>query len=188
MEDFSRSRESLQIVYTELAARISNDNNNSWQIVTLASAMLAVLGTPLFQDPPLQGWSRLCAGIAGLCFIFAVLKALTSLLAVSCLPKFIPRRIFLGKEGRELAKQNEMLFAESEPLSFFHTRAFHQRGVKIDQRRKYLAEISERFEEDLVAYNFFLANLIAIKREPRVVSLYWMFGGIFFLLLLVLHR
>jgi hypothetical protein len=117
----------------------------------------------------------------------AVLKALTSLLAVSCLPKFIPPQLLLRKKGRDLAKQNDILVDESE-LSFFHTRAFDQRGVDIEERRKYLAEIAERFEEDLVAYNFFLANLIAIKRGPRVVSLYWMAVGIFFLLLLVLHH
>ena len=162
-----------------MAGRFVNDNNNSWQIVSLSALLLTLLGTLLVQNNPLELPVKIFAFLAGIFLGLAILAGFISLLSYRDL-KLVPlKTMVLGCKGaHSYVKSLDLIM--SAPKSLFHNTDILRRGIELKARSDYLEEVGDRFDEDMVDYLFFLAYLIEIKKRPRALSLLFIsLGGLF---------
>lgn len=176
-QDTKRVKE-LQLIYEDMAGRFVNDNNNSWQIVSLSAFLLTLLGTLLVQNNPLELPVKIFSILAGIFLGLAILAGFISLLSYRDI-KLVPlKTIVLGCKGAHSYKTSWDLIL-SGPKSLFHNTDIMMRGITLEARTAYLKEVGDRFEEDMVDYLFFLAYLIEIKKRPRALSLLFIsLGGL----------
>jgi len=169
-------RENLEMVYGDIVGRLVNDNNNSWQIITLAGILLTVLGTLIVQSSLQEYFVKIFAFAAGIFLTLAMVAGFVSLLVYRDLRR-IPffKRIILGPNGMEAFEKNEQV---PDELSLFHTSDLLKRQKKSNSCSVYLDDVRRRYDEDFVDYLFFLANLIEIKKRTRSYALVFiLFGG-----------
>ena len=169
-------RENLEMVYGDIVGRLVNDNNNSWQIITLAGILLTVLGTLIVQSSLQEQLVKIFAFSAGIFLTLAMVAGFVSLLVYRDLRRIpVFKRIILGPNGMEAFEKNEQV---PDELSLFHTSDLLKRQKKSNACSVYLDDVRRRYDEDFVDYLFFLANLIEIKKRTRSYALVFiLFGG-----------
>lgn len=169
--------EGLGLLLGDVSARLANDNENSWRIVSLSAILLTILAAFLVQGAPLFHLPTVFGTLAGTSLSLAMLTGIVSLLLYRDL-KWIPlKRILLGSTGLKAYRNIRALSSSAKTPFLFHTQTFLARGVSPDAREAYLRQVREQFPEELVAYIFFLANMIEIKKRPRTVSLILTLAG-----------
>ena len=168
----------LRFIYSDLGARLANDNRNSWQMVSLAPVLMTFLAGLLALSRDLSLSAKIWAALGCFFLFLTVLLATISVLVPRDLPRLRLKRFLLGQDGQKgWANNDEILKRPLAHSSVFHTRVFLRRGYSPEARRKYLEDVETDFDEDLVDYLFFLADLIEVKRRPRVLAMRCLFLG-----------
>lgn len=165
MENDDGSTASLQFVYEDLAARLSNDTANSWQVIALSGLLLTILGALASQFS--RSLEKIVAGISGVFLFLAIGAGFLSIISFRAAARIPYKGLLLGKHGEHAYSQLKLLIAENRSVSIFHTSDFLARGVSTEARTKYLEDVRTRYQSDLVDYLFFLADLIEVRKRPR---------------------
>lgn len=181
--DTEHNIEKLKIVYEDMGARLSQDNDNSWKVVTLASVLLTLLGVFIADQSVLTVWGRVFLGLAAISYVLAMVYGFVSLLLFRDLRRLPLKRIFLDIK-RFKAFENNPYFINCD----FHTRKVLSNGTTQEAQKLYLNNLLNNFDSQFVNYIFWLANTIETKKKPRILSLIFVFLGSLSMALVFISR